>query len=291
VDHAAAKALVRLISLASALVLGSTGMVGRAVAEHLQKRGLEVVCANRSGAGGAHAFDAADPTGIESLVAGADLVVNAVGVLRSDPEYPGDDYVYRAAQVNTAFPLFVAGSSKGHVVHISTDAVFAPGANPADEETTISATEPYGLSKALGEVSTGHVVNIRCSAVGPAPGRTAGLWEWFISRPNGAEVVGYRARWTGVTSHQLAVLSGDLADERAFERVRAAGPTHHFIPNEAITKFELLSRLRDAVRADLRVIEGSGGEERVLVSRTGALDGVYSGPGGWDAALAAVVSA
>ena len=93
-----------------------------------------------------------------------------------------------------------------------------------------------------------------------------------------------------MTSHQLAVLCGDLADPDAFERVRAAGPTHHFVPNEPITKFELLSRLRDAVRPDLRVVETEGGEgARELVSRTGALDGVYSGPRGWEAALAAMV--
>ena len=101
---------------------------------------------------------------------------------------------------------------------------------------------------------------------------------------------GFPVRWTGVTSHQLAVLCGDLAEPDAFERVRAAGPTHHFVPNEPNTKFELLSRLRDAVRPDLRVAEIEGGEgARELVSCTGALAGIYSGPRGWDAALAAVV--
>jgi dTDP-4-dehydrorhamnose reductase len=268
-------------------------MVGQAVAARLAELGLEVAGANRSGASGAHAFDAAEPAQLEPLVAAADLVVNAVGLLRSDPDYPGDDYACRAAQVNTALPVFVADAAEGHgtrVVHVSTDAVFSPAAEPADEGTTISASEPYGLSKALGEVNAEHVVNVRCSVVGPAPGRQGGLWEWFVGQPKGAEVPGFPTRWTGVTSHQLAVLCGDLAAFEAFDDVRASGPTHHFVPNEPITKLELLTMLHDALRPDLRVVEsvrGEGGRE--LVSSTGALDRVYSGPRGWAAALTAAV--
>src|SRR5262245_27017082 len=124
-------------------------MVGQAVAARLGELGLEVTSANRSGTGGALAFDAAEPMEIEPFVTTADLVVNAVGALRSDPDYPGDDYAYRAAQVNTAFPVFLASAVSGfgtRIVHVSTDAVFAPGGKPADERTTISASEPYGLS-------------------------------------------------------------------------------------------------------------------------------------------------
>jgi dTDP-4-dehydrorhamnose reductase len=231
-------------------------MVGQAVVARLAELGLEVTGANRSGAGGGRAFDAANPAGLEPLVSRADLVVNAVGALRSDPDYPGDDYAYRAAQVNTAFPVFLAEAASDHgtrVVHVSTDAVFSPGGEPADEDAPISASEPYGLSKARGEVKAEHVVNIRCSIVGPAPGRRGGLWEWFVTQPEGAEVEGFPTRWTGVTSHQLTML-------------------------------------RDALRPDVRVVEGPGGDRGCeLVSRTGALDNVYSGPRGWAAALEAAV--
>ncbi len=264
-------------------------MVGRAVATRLRELGMSVVGANRSAADGGMVLDAADPPPLESLVDGAELVVNAIGVLRGEPDYPSTSYRLRAARVNTAFPLLLAEAAARQgtrVVHISTDAVFAPGSPPADESTEVSASEPYGLSKALGEADAEEVVNVRCSVVGPAPGRS-GLWEWLVTQPLGAEVAGFDSLWTGVTSRQLAVLCGDLLDRSAFDTVRGAGPTHHFVPNEPITKFELLSKLGQALRPDLRIIETSAQDgSRELISSTRALEGVFSGVRGWDAAIA-----
>jgi dTDP-4-dehydrorhamnose reductase len=273
--------------MASALVLGSSGMVGQTVVARLRELGATVVGASRLGADGGIVLDATDPPPLESLVAGADLVVNAIGVLRNEPDYPETSYRLRAARVNAVFPLLLAeaASRQGtRVVHISTDAVFASGSEPADEATGVSASEPYGLSKALGEVHASQVVNVRCSVVGPAPSRS-GLWEWFVTQPRGAEVHGYDTPWSGVTSRQLATLCCDLLDGSKFASVRAAGPTHHFVPNELITKFELLVRLGKTLRPDLEVKEMGSEAGRVLVSSTRALDPVFSGPRGWSEAL------
>jgi dTDP-4-dehydrorhamnose reductase len=280
--------------MASALVLGSSGMVGRAVSARLRELGVRVVDANRTGAGGAIVVDAANPPPAESLIAGADLVVNAIGVLRSHQDYPGTAYRLHAARVNTVFPLLLAQAAERHgvrVVHVSTDAVFGPGNEPADERTIISPSEPYGLSKALGEAESEHVLNIRCSVVGPAPGRVGGLWEWFATQPRGAVVEGFNVRWTGATSRQLAVLCGDFLDPPVFDRIRATGPTQHFLPNEPLTKRELLSRLSDALRPDITVVGSAHTRgNRELVSSTGALDAAYSGVRGWNAAIADVLA-
>jgi len=278
--------------MAKALVLGSSGMVGRTVVARLQELGIDVRGANRTGSERAIVLDAADPPPLESLVAGADLVVNAIGVLRNEPDYPGTSYRLRATRVNAEFPLLVAeaASRQGtRVVHISTDAVFGPDSAPADERAAVSASDPYGFSKALGEADNEQVVNVRCSVVGPAPGRS-GLWEWLVTQPHGARVPGYDAQWAGVTSRQLATLCADLVDRAAFERVRAAGPTHHFVPNEPITKFELLSRLGEALRPDLTVEKASGEEGRVLTSSTRAFEEHFSGARGWDAALGEAIA-
>jgi hypothetical protein len=133
-------------------------------------------------------------------------------------------------------------------------------------------------------------VNVRCSVVGPAPGRS-GLWEWLATQPQGAEVQGYDVQWTGVTSRQLATLCGDLLDPGKFESVRSAGPTHHFVPNEPITKFQLLSRLGEALRPDVRIDEVRGEGARLLISSTRALEAVFSGPRGWSAALDEAIAA
>lgn len=265
-------------------------MVGRAVAARLRALGAGVVGASRFGAEGGIVLDAADPPPLESLVAGADLVVNAIGILRNEPDYPGEAYRLRAARVNSVFPLLLAEAARRQgvrVVHISTDAVFGPAEHAADEGADVAPSEPYGISKALGEADTEEVVNIRCSVVGPAPGRPGGLWEWLVNQPQGSEVPGFDSRWSGVTSSQLGVLCGDLLDSAAFEQVRAAGSAHHFVPNESITKFELLSRLARELRPDLRIVEAPARDDgRELISSTGALEGIFSGVRGWDAALA-----
>jgi len=283
---AAAAALV-LLSV-RALVLGSSGMVGRAVATRLRELdGVEVVTPSRRG------IDALDPRPLAPALAGVNLVVNAVGMLRNHPDYPGDRYRILATHVNADFPLLLAAAAEeagSRVVHVSTDAVFAPGDEPADEATEVSASEPYGLSKALGEADSRRVVNVRCSVVGPAPGREEGIWQWFASQPRAARVEGHTRPWTGVTSRQLAVLCGDLLDPDTFAQVRASGPSHHFVPNQPITKLDLLRLLRDAIRPDIRVEPGNlGPAGRPLVSTTGALDGVYSGVRGWAEAVAEVV--
>jgi dTDP-4-dehydrorhamnose reductase len=268
-------------------------MVGRAVAARLAELGVDVVGASRSGEAATIVLDAADPPPLEPVIAGADIVVNAIGVLRSAPDYPGDAYRLRATLVNAVFPSLLARAAAKQgtrVVHISTDAVFASLTEPADETAEISPREPYGLTKALGETDAPQVVNVRCSVVGPAPGRPGGLWEWLAKQPRGAEVPGFDTRWSGASSRQLAVLCGDLLDRAAFEGVRTAGATHHFVPNEPTTKFQFLCRLAEAVRPDVTVVETRGEPGRELVTSTGALDSVFSGTRGWTAALAEITA-
>jgi hypothetical protein len=137
------------------------------------------------------------------------------------------------------------------------------------------------------------VINVRCSVVGPAPGRS-GLWEWFVGQPDGAEVRGFTGgQWTGVTSRQLAILCADLLDPEAFARVRASGPRQHFVPNEPITKHDFLGLMREAMRPDVAILpdHGRSSSGRFLTSRTGALDVVFSGHRGWDSAIAEAIAA
>jgi len=271
-------------------------MVGRAAAAHLRATGHHtLITANRTGAGGAAVVDATAPTGLPDLLTGVDVVVNAIGVLRADPSRPAPEYGREAATVNALFPLVLAEAAERcrcRVVHISTNAVFGSGNEPADERTPLRPDEPYGWSKALGEADGAHVVNIRCSVIGPAPGRS-GLWEWFVGRPRGAEVTGYTDHlWTGVTSPQLAGICGDLVEPAKFERFRATGCAQHFVPNGALTKFELLGLLRDVLRPDIVVVPAAapGPPARPLAADPAGLTGAYRGPRGWTAALVAAAA-
>jgi dTDP-4-dehydrorhamnose reductase len=278
------------------LVLGSNGMVGRHVAEHLDAMpGVEVRRATRLGGGGTIACDAALLPDISGLLHDIDVVVNAMGVLRSHPAYPGNSYVQLATKVNAIWPIQVAlaaGENDVRMIHVSTDAVFGPSSLSADENEPVGPTEPYGLSKALGEPHGEHVITIRCSVVGPSPERGIGLWEWFVRQPRGSTVQGYSSSpWSGVTAGQFATLVGDLVAGDVFLRVRREGLCHHFVPNGSLTKFEFLELMRDAFRPDISVVPVSelAGIRALTTCREAWLD-VYTGPRSWQDAIDAAAS-
>jgi dTDP-4-dehydrorhamnose reductase len=162
--------------------------------------------------------------------------------------------------------------------------VLPPDKEPADEATPPAPSDPYGLSKALGESDAPHVINVRCSVIGPAPGRTGGLWQWFVGQEVDAEVPGYVDHvWTGVTSAQVAALCEDLAEIETFDRVRRSGANQHFVPNEPLSKFDLLRLLRDVLRPDLCIVPRTAGTPpaRQLTTRDGLLTRSYHGDRGW----------
>jgi len=271
------------------VVFGSSGMVGASIVTMLRNQPqLSVIAESRTET--ALRLDDLDYVG--EVLRGSDLAVNAVGILRNHPSYPDDDYRRLAIAVNSTWPIAlsrIAAESGTRVFHVSTDAVFAPGTEALGEDAAVGPTEPYGLSKAMGEATAPHVLNVRCSVVGPTRRGGRSLWDWLLSQSKDAVVSGYATySWTGCTNAQLARLVQDLVKPESFDSVRSTGSCQHFVPNEAITKFELLTEIARRFRPDLTVvpipeIEPSLG--RPLASQTGALRTAFSGVMGWDHAL------
>ena len=270
------------------VVFGSTGMVGRAVLSKLAgAAAIEVVSVDREKGG----FDALHPSRRSVGLQPDDTVVNCVGLLRSHPSYGTPEFQKAATLVNAVWPQWlaeVANEVGCRVLHLSTDAVFCPSAEPATERTSVSPSEIYGLSKALGEVDDPCVLNLRFSVIGPAPDRAPSLWEWVVRQPLGAEVPGYATfEWTGCTSRQLACFISDLVSPSVFEVVRSGGPFCHFVPNGPATKFAVLSSLANLLRPDLKIVpaEQSTPTSRVLASTLASVGLLYSGERGWDEAF------
>lgn len=217
-------------------------MLGSALARVLAARpGVELVAPPRP------AFDARTDD-VAAVVAGADVVVNAIGVLASritDAE--------TAEEVNARFPQRLAAAGP-RVVHFTTDGVYSGADGAYTENAAHDATDVYGGSKSRGEVAAPHVLNLRCSIVGPerAPGRS--LLAWLLAHPHGAEVRGFEDhRWNGLTTLHLArIVAGTLDEDLA--------GTAHVLPADTVTKAELLALLAEAFgRRDLRVVPVASG--------------------------------
>lgn len=259
---------------AKVLILGAGGLLGAMVWRVLQDySGIAPTATTRNGADGTQRFEVeSGAEGIRGLFDTApdcDLVVNTIGILSHRID-PGDRAsIAHADRVNGRFPHDLAAAAKTagvRVLHISTDGVFAPGSGDVDEHALADANDPYGRSKRDGECNAAHVLNLRCSIIGPDPLNGRGLWEWLAGQPDGTAVSGFtNQKWCGVTSCQVAELVVALADPVIFEAARDEGPTHHFCPNPPLTKCELLCLLRDVLRPDLKIEPATSSQP---VSRT-----------------------
>jgi dTDP-4-dehydrorhamnose reductase len=231
--------------LTDVLVLGASGMLGGMVARVLDgEPQLNVTRAARASAGEATIpFDAEQEGSVERLLASArwDWLVNAVGVIKPLIDETDPACVARATAVNETFPQRLAAGAEragSRVIQIATDGVFSGRSAPYDEETRHDADGVYERSKSGGEVSAPHVLNLRCSIIGPEGWREPrSLLGWALSQPSGARISGYtNHRWNGVTSLHFA---------RLCRGVILAGGLDlpwllHVVPADTVSKAELL---------------------------------------------------
>jgi dTDP-4-dehydrorhamnose reductase len=197
---------------------------------------------------------------IEDLLArvgSVDYLIKCIAVLQGQIDEQNADSVRRAEEVNARFPEQLAEVARHHgarVIHISTDGVFAADAGRCVEQTPAVPPNVYGRTKLHGEVMAAHVLNIRCSLLGPASGNGRGLLEWLRRQPMGARISGFTDhRWAGCTTRQAAELCRRLIAEQWFAAAAREGSVHHFCPCAPLSKYELLQRLAELLRPDVEV--------------------------------------
>tara|TARA_B100001971_G_C18111486_1_gene494445 strand:+ start:97 stop:975 length:879 start_codon:yes stop_codon:yes gene_type:complete len=257
------------------LILGCGGMLGGMVERVLSKNNqFNVRSSYQEEKHGSLKFNVEN--GVDELQkifednVGFDYVINCVGILNSNIDENDPNSVFRAIRINALFPheLAILAQEFGvRVIQISTDGVFAKNAALCMEDSPRNCYDVYGKTKSLGEVISPNFLNLRCSIIGPSPHLHKGLLEWFLSQPKKVGVNGYTDQiWNGVTTLQFADLCRMLIVDNNFDVVRNEAPTHHFCPNEVVTKYKLLQLFKSYFRPDIIVkpINNSNNE----VSRT-----------------------
>ncbi len=263
------------------LVIGASGMLGHRLAARLAAHGevWGTLRAPRAIPGldparalaGVHAEEPATiARAIETVR--PDVVLNAVGVVKqldaaADPA--------TAIRINALFPHELAKAVRergARLIHFSTDCVFAGRGGPYRESDPADATDLYGRSKLLGEVTGPGCITLRSSIVGHELGSAHGLLGWFLSQ-RGRPVKGYaRALFSGVTTDTMAALAGRLArDFPALDGLwHVAGP--------AIDKYALLQLFDRRYRTGSAIAR----DEAVAIDRR--LDGSrFAAATGWAA--------
>jgi dTDP-4-dehydrorhamnose reductase len=177
-----------------------------------------------------------------------DVVVNAIGVIKQLPESKD---VIRILTVNSIFPHRLAELGRRHgfrLVNISTDCVFSGARGDYREGDVPDATDLYGISKRLGEVTGEGSITLRTSIVGRELGTAAhSLVEWFLSNRGGAVKGFRRAIYSGFPTAVLA----DILEMIILEFPDLGGLFH--VSSEKIDKCELLELIDRACGAGVRI--------------------------------------
>jgi dTDP-4-dehydrorhamnose reductase len=248
------------------LVLGGAGMLGHVLVRQLRACSrIALQWTTRQGEDGSLSFDLErQPNRLADLLAGVDFVINGIAVLASRIDEQDAASVRRAEAVNAVFPqrlAEIAGSRGVRVIHISTDGIFAANAGRCVEETPPVPPDVYGQTKLRGEVTADHVLNIRCSLIGPDSGNGRGLLAWLVRQPRGARIAGFTDQlWTGCSTYRLALLCRGLIAESWFDTAVREGSVHHFCPIAPLSKYELLGRLTQLLRPDIEVCPVASGQ-------------------------------
>ena len=254
------------------LVLGASGMLGSMVLSYLRDQvGVDVRGTVRGAvpeklrtlADQLVTFDASLESERQlSAIASsfrADYIINCIGIIKPHCQDNDPDGVVRAIEINALFPHLLAKAAAkvlpgAKILQIATDCVYSGKTGNYDEAAKHDALDVYGKTKSLGEVNERHVLNLRCSIIGPELKGRLSLLEWFLSQPDGSRVNGYaHHEWNGVTTLQFAELCVMLMRGHTFAEWRAKGSRLHYVINETVNKHQLLTLMKEVYGKDCTI--------------------------------------
>jgi len=217
------------------LILGASGMLGHKLAEELAD--LDAVALTRADY---EAFDSLESFGLTET----DWVINCIG---SIPQKNDDPETF--IRLNAVFPKFLA-ETKASVIQIATDCVFDGTKGSYSESDPKTASDIYGLTKYLGEVSRDRFLNLRASIIGPELSSKKSLFEWVRTQPEGASVYGFANHyWNGVTTEAFAKVVKGLIKTNI-----KLGGTFHLVPGDQVSKYQLVKMIAAVTgRTDLTI--------------------------------------
>ena len=179
--------------------------------------------------------------------ANPDLVINAIGIIK---QLPSSKDVITTLTVNSIFPHQLADLSEEFVfrlITVSTDCVFDGIKGSYSEDDVPNATDLYGKSKNLGELTDGNCLTLRTSIIGRELGSAHSLVEWFMSN-QGKTVKGFvNAIYSGFPTVVFADIIADLIENHS----ELSGLYH--VSSDPINKFDLLTLIKAEYDLDIEI--------------------------------------
>lgn len=234
------------------LILGCNGMAGHTVSLYLKEQGHKVIGFARKKSCFVDTIigNAEIESDIKQAIAREefDCIVNCIGILNNDAERSKDKAVFLNAYLPHLLET-IAVDIKTKIVHLSTDCVFSGRRGAYLKDDFRDSETFYGRSKALGEIDNKKDFTIRTSIIGPDMNKEGvGLFNWFMKQTS--SIQGFsNVKWTGVTTLQLAKTIEKIVGEDW-------SGLHNLVPENYITKYELLMLINEIVRGSkINIIE------------------------------------
>jgi len=245
------------------LVLGGEGMLGHKVYQVLSRR-FETYVTFKDPTGLWTRFPMYESLGPDRIMGGVnaldldslvqalarvrpEVVINCIGIVKQLKE-ARDPII--SLTLNSLFPHRLANlcmASGARLFHVSTDCVFSGRKGNYTEDDLPDAEDLYGRTKLLGEVNRPGCLTIRTSIFGRDLLKSNAFLEWFLSN-RGGRVKGYKnAIYTGFPTLVLARIMGDII----VQHPDLSGL--YQIASQPISKYELLVRIRDAMKLDVDI--------------------------------------
>ena len=177
---------------------------------------------------------------LENILKGCDWIINCIGLIKS---YINDNNylnVKQALEINALFPCQLASLAEKlnvKVIQIATDCVYDGIKGEYIETDKHNALDVYGKTKSLGEVYSDHIINLRCSIIGPEKKGKSSLLEWFLNQPKGTTINGYTNHlWNGLTTYHFAKICMGIVKNNTDIKLQ------HIIPSNYLSKYDLVSQ-------------------------------------------------
>jgi dTDP-4-dehydrorhamnose reductase len=243
------------------IILGGTGMLGHTLWERLSRRFPDTYTTIRKGMedygdnclhGSDRVIDHIDVMDFRMLEGALrdvrpDVILNCIGITkrREEPQNPLPSIALNAMLPHKLAKL--AADLKAKLIHFSTDCVFDGRKGHYSDDDPTNATDLYGRTKALGEVTGNNVLTLRSSFIGKEIHEGTELLEWFLSQKKA--VRGFKnAIYTGLTTLELC----RVIEKLLLDYPDASGLYN--VSSEPINKFDLLRLISEKMHRSVEII-------------------------------------
>ena len=177
------------------------------------------------------------------------VVINAVGIIK---QIPSAQNVIETLTINSILPHKLAAAAKknnSRFITVSTDCVFRGDKGFYREDDISDATDLYGRSKNLGEVTAENCLTLRTSIIGRELSSRHSLVEWLLSN-RGQKVRGFS---NAIYSGFPTIIFADIIADVILNQPKLQGLYH--VSSEPINKYDLLRLINEKYKAGIEIEE------------------------------------